>query len=150
MEPLPPLPTLPQRPTEGLSAVMHDLADALHYPVDSRGRVYDCRFLMPIIAFHLARCGARIHPELAVIKSRKLPPTPGVVEDAVEWVPIDAPDRIDDELSGATLDDVDKLSPAARAELIRRLGGDPPTPAAEPDTDGLWRVETSIHFDEET
>lgn len=148
MDTLPPLPVLPERPTDGIQAAMYDIADALHYPVDPRGRVYDCRFLLPVIAFHLARCGARIHPELATIKSRKLPPTPGVVEDAVEWVPINAPDRIDDELAGATLDDVDKLSPAARAELIRRLGGEAPTPATESDTDGLWHVEPTIHLEE--
>jgi hypothetical protein len=146
-------PALPQRPTGNtLEAVMYDLADALHYPVDSRGRVYDVRFMTPALSYHLARCGWRWHPELAVIKPRRLPPTPGVVQDAVEWVALDAPDSIDDELAGVTIDDVDRLSPAARAELIRRLGGDGTAVAEkDPDLDAktLWHVETTIHFDDD-
>jgi two-component system sensor histidine kinase TctE len=34
-----------------------------------------------------------------MIKARRLPPTPGVVADAVEWVHPNAPDSIDDELA---------------------------------------------------
>lgn len=146
--PLPPPPEVRERPTgDGLDAAMYDIADALRYPVDSRGRIYDVRFLLPIIAFHLSRCGAVIDPSRAIIKARRLPPTPGVIEDAVEWVGIDAPESIDDELAGATVDDLARLSPAARAELIRRLGGEAPTPA--PDTGALWHVEPTIHFDDE-
>ena len=153
MDTLPPLPKLNERPTDdSLSAAMYDIADALRYPVDNRGRVYDIRFMLPAIAFHLARAGAVIDPNRAIIKARRLPPTPGVIEDAIEWVPVDAPDSIDDELSGATIADVDRLSPAARAELIRRLGGDGTTVTAPTDIDNRapWHVETSIHFDEES
>lgn len=149
---IPRLPKLPPRPEgDSLEATMYDLADALRYPVDHRGRVYDVRFLLPILAYHLARAGAVIDPSRAVIKARRLPPTPGVVEDAIEWVSRDAPDRIDDELAGATIDDIDRLSPAARAELIRRLGGDASAVTEQqPDLDARtpWHVETNIHFDE--
>jgi len=149
----PKLPALPPRPEgDGLAATMYDIADALRYPVDSRGRVYDVRWLEPILAFHLARVGAVIDPKRAVIKPRRLPPTPGVIEDAIEWVPISAPDRIDDELAGATIADIDRLSPAARAELIRRLGGDGAAAAeSDPNLDERtpWRVETHIQFDDE-
>jgi len=126
---------------------MYDLADALRYPVDNRGRVYDVRFLLPIIAFHLARCGAVIDPSRAIIKARRLPPTPGVFDDAVEWVGVNAPESIDDELAGKTVDDLAALSPAARAELIRRLGGEVTT--AEPATGATWSVQPSIQFDDE-
>jgi hypothetical protein len=126
---------------------MYDIADALRYPVDNRGRVYDVRFLLPIMAFHLARCGAVIDPSRAIIKARRLPPTPGVIEDAVEWVSVNAPESIDDELAGKSLDDVDKLSPTARAELIRRLGGK--APSHQPATETLWHVQPSIHFDDD-
>ena len=135
-----------------IDAAMNDIAELLTYPVDHRGRVYDCRFLIPQISFHLARAGVRWHPELAVIKKRRLPPTPGVVEDAVEWVHPDAADSIEDELAGATLDDVGRLSTAARAALIRRLGGDAePVAATDPDLDSRapWHVETTIQFDDE-
>lgn len=141
-----------QEIADDIDTAMHQIADLLHYPVDHRGRVYDCRFLTPQIAFHLARAGVRWHPELAVIKKRRLPPTPGVVEDAVEWVPPDAADSIEDELAGATINDIGRLSPAARAELIRRLGGDPqPVAAQDPTLDSRtpWHVETNIKFDDE-
>lgn len=153
LKPLPPPPVLNPRPNDdSMSATMYALADALRYPVDNRGRVYDVSFLMPILAFHLARCGAVIDPQRAVIKARRLPPTPGVIDGAIEWVGVNEPDSVDDELAGVTIDDLDRLSPTARAELIRRLGGDG-TAAAE-DIDDLdartpWRVETSIHFDDE-
>lgn len=150
MQPLPPLPVLPPRPNDPLADAMYDIADALRYPVDSRGRVYDVRFLLPILAYHLARTGCVVDHDRAIIKARRLPPAPGVVEDAVEWVSVHAPDSIEDELAGATLDDVGRLSPAARAELIRRLGGEPPaTDQPDPDDSQLWHVETHIHFDDD-
>lgn len=135
-----------------IDAAMHAIADDLCYPVDHRGRIYDVRFLIPQISFHLARAGYRKHTDLAVIKKRRLPPTPGVVEDAVEWVHPDAADSIEDELAGASIADAARLSPAARAELIRRLGGNPdPVAATQPDLDERvpWRTETHIQFDNE-
>ncbi len=136
-----------------IDAATREITELLHYPVDHRGRVYDVRFLAPWIGFHLARAGMRWHPELAVIKKRRLPPAPGVVEDAVEWVHPDAPDSIEDELAGATLDDLGRLSAAARAELVRRLGANPDVVAvaAAENLDGRtpWHVETSIQFDDD-
>ena len=153
MQPTTALPALPQRPTgDTMAAAIYDIADALQYPVDSRGRVYDVRFMLPALAYHLARVGAVIDPSRATIKARRLPPTPGVIEDAIEWVALNAPDSIDDELAGATIDDIDRLSAAARAELIRRLGGNGKAVVeTDPDLDAktLWRVETSIHFDDD-
>lgn len=146
MQPLPPVPAIPERARNPLSDAMYELADALQYPVDNKGRVYDVRFMLPVLSYHLARRGFRFHPELAIIKPRRLPPAPGVVEDAVEWVGINEPDSIDDELAGVTIADVDRLSPAARAELLRRLGVAQPGDDAEPPS---WHVETSIQFDDE-
>ena len=149
--PLVTFPKLPERPQgDSMQAAVYDLADALLYPVDHRGRVYDIRFMLPALAYHLARAGCVIDPSRAVIKARRLPPTPGVIEDAVEWVALDAPDSIHDELAGATLDDLDSLTPAARAELMRRLGAEN-AEALNHDLDArtTWRVETRIHFDDE-
>lgn len=132
---------------------MHDIADVLEYPVDHQGRRYDLRFLIPILSFHLARAGCVVDPDLAVIKRRKLPPAPGVVEDAIEWVSVHVPDTVEDELDGVTLADVGALSPAARAEFIRRAGGDGTAYAeANPDPNlderTPWHVETRIHIDD--
>ena len=149
MQPLPPPPKLPPRPNDPYVDAMYDFADALRYPTDSRGRVYDVRFLIPVLSFHLPRVGGIIDPSRAIIKPRRLPPTPGVVEDAIEWVPLNTPDSIDDELAGVTIDDIDRLSPAARAELIRRLGGETASVSGDLDTKTQWHVETSIHFDDE-
>jgi len=146
MDRLPPAPPIPARPNNQLTDAMYDLADALHYPVDSQGRVFDVKFMLPVLAYHLARCGAVIDPARALIKQRRLPPAPGVFEDAVEWVSVDAPDSIDDELAGVTIDDVESLSAAAKAELLRRLGAKEPE-STNPDAT-TWHVETSIHFDE--
>jgi hypothetical protein len=153
MQPLPPLPappTIPPRNDDPLADAMFDIADALRYPVDSRGRTYDVRFLIPILSFHLARMGAVIDPSRAIIKPRRIPPTGGVFDDAIEYVGIDTPDRVEDELAGVTIDDLDSLTPAARAELLRRLGGQPPQDE-QPDLDRRinWHIETSIRFDEE-
>lgn len=156
---LPPPPIIKEPERNPLSDAMYDIADALQYPKDHRGRRVDVRYLIPVLSYHLARAGCVVDPERAVIKKRRIPPTPGVVEDAIDWVPLDAPDRIDDELAGVTVDDIDRLSPAARAEFIRRLGGDPTglpgadTPVA-PTSDDLdartpWHVETRIHFDDD-
>ena len=147
---LPALQPIKERPVgDSLEARMHDIAEALTYPVDHRGRVYDVRFMLPALSYHLARAGGRIDPELAVVKKRRLPPAPGVVDDAVEWVPLDAEDSVDDELAEATLDDVARLSPAAKAELIRRLGGDPDIVEQDIDTSAGWHVATHIQFDQE-
>jgi hypothetical protein len=147
--PLPP--KIPPRPENNpWSDAMYEISEALQYPVDSRGRVYDVRFLIPVLSFHLARAGFDKIPDRTIIKKRRLPPAPGVYEDAVEWVGINTPDRVEDELAGVTIDDVDLLSPAARAELIRRLGGESPQDTDERDLDeqNSWRVQTSIHFDD--
>lgn len=149
----PTFPKLPERhPGDELTDAMYEIADALRYPMDPRGRVYDVSFLLPILAYHLARAGCRMDSSKAIIKARRLPPAPGVIDGAVEWVPANAPDRIVDELAGASIDDIDKLSPSARAELIRRLGGDTATITTDQndlDERTPWRVETSIHFDDE-
>lgn len=131
---------------------MYDLAEAMQYPVDNTGHRYDLRFLIPTLAFHLARCGFQLNPEARQIKPRRLPPGPSVAEDAIEWVPLDAAESIDDELAGKTIEDIPRMSRGARAEFIRRLGGDAGA-VAPPEPDDLdsktpWHVETHIHFDE--
>ncbi|AYR01088.1 minor tail protein [Mycobacterium phage LeMond] len=154
LPPLPPLPDVPEH-VPGLNSIadaMHDIAELLQYPADSRGRRYDVRYLVPVLAFHLAQAGCVVVPDRAVIKKRRLPLTAGVVEDAVEWVAVDAPDSIEDELHGATLDDLPLLSAAARAEFIRRATGKPlDQEPADVDLDArtAWHTQTSIVFDDD-
>ena len=131
-----------------LQQAMYDIAEAMQYPMDNHGRRYDLRYLSPMLSYHLARAGIGKVEGQAVIKKRKLPPSPGVFDDAIEWVPLDAPSSIDDELAGRRLDDLSGLSKAARAEAIRRLGGDGAAANPEPDMSQTpWHVQTSIHLD---
>lgn len=74
---------------------MYDLANDLTYPVDHQGNVLNVHFLIPTLAYHLARCGYRKDPEKATIIQQPIPGAaqgelPGVVEDAVRYVPVDA------------------------------------------------------------
>jgi hypothetical protein len=157
------MPKLPERQHDPLSDAMYDIAEALQYPVDSKGRRYNIGYILPVIAFHLARAGAVIDPERAIIRKQPEPPPDELLGtewaeawDAVNWVDIDAPATVDDELAGATLADLPKLSAAARAEFIRRAGGEVPA-AARPDLPTPeqldervpWRTETSIQFDDD-
>lgn len=159
---MPPPPKIPERQHDPLSDAMYDIAEALQYPVDSRGRTYDVRYLIPILSFHLARAGAVIDPDRAIIRKQAVPPPAELVGtgmgegwDAVRWVHPDEPQSVEDELRGATLDDLPGLSPAARAEFLRRAGGTPEDAAPQPineaefDARTPWHVETAIHFDED-
>lgn len=155
---LPKVVEVPQEELTPLQQAMYAVADALEYPVDNHGRVYDLRYLIPLLAYHLPRAGIGPVDGLAVVKKRLLPPGEGVAEGAVEWVPLDAEDSVEDELARVTsFDDLSNLSPAARAVAIRRMGGSPETAAAaNPTTDEQldgrtpWSgVETRIHFDNE-
>lgn len=157
---LPPMPKIEPARNE-LSDAMYAIAEALQYPTDHRGRRYDVRYLIPVLSYHLARAGFGPVEGQAIIKPRRVPPPPeyegtkwGEGWDAVEWVPLDAPESIEDELAEASsLDDLSRLSPAARAELIRRLGGTPAGDTGEQQADlderVPWRVETNIRFDDD-
>lgn len=78
-----------------LSKAMYDIANDLTYPVDQQGNVLNVHFLIPVLSYHLARCGYRKDPEKATIIQQPIPGAaqgelPGVVEDAVRYVPVDA------------------------------------------------------------
>ena len=114
----------------------------MRYPVAQDGSILDMTYFAPMIAYHLTMCGWRLDNEKRLIKARKLT-AKGVVQDAVEWVPVTAPDDPLRNLHEMTMLDIDRLPPAVRAEAIRRMGG--------PETDALkqnpgWRVATSINI----
>lgn len=73
---------------------MYDIANDLTYPVDEHGNVVNVHFLIPMLSYHLARCGYVKDPAKAKIIQRPIPGAaeglPGVVEDAVEYVRTDA------------------------------------------------------------
>lgn len=152
---IPELHEIPEDEQTPLQRAMYAIAEALQYPVDNLGRVYDVRYLIPVLAFHLARAGMGRVDGQAVIKPRRIPPGPQVVEDAIEWVPLDAPDSIAEELASVTsIQDLQHLSPQARAIAVRDLlgGSDQATAQAAAqvplDDKPGWHTQTSIQFDD--
>ena len=75
---------------------MYDLANDMTYPVDQDGNVMDLHWLIPLLSFHLARCGYRKHGDEAVITQIPHPRAgqPGFAENAVLYVPVDTPGEI--------------------------------------------------------
>lgn len=111
---------------KNMAKAMYDLANDLTYPVDEDGNVMRVHELIPFLSYHLARCGYRKHEDEAVIKQVPVPPTAGVVEDAVKYVPVDA--------SGSV--------PSA---FVKPPEGTP----ERPNTDG-WKIKPHITLDGET
>lgn len=116
----------------------------LRYPISRDGSVLDTTFIAPLIAYHLARCGWRVDLEKRKIKPRTVT-AKGVVEDAVEWVPVDAPDDPLADLDSMTMAEINNLTPNMRAEALRRMGG-PETPDLP--TNSGWRVSTSLNIED--
>jgi hypothetical protein len=101
---------------------MYDLANDMTYPVDEGGNVMDVHFLIPLLSYHLARCGYRKTEGEAVIKQEPIPPGPGIIEGAVRYVPIDG-----------------------------KLKGEVPLAfQKQPDKPDPWRVRTHIKVNDET
>lgn len=78
-----------------IEATMLLMAEHLKYPVDHNGHVLNMNYLPDVplaLTHHLTKLGWRCHPEKALIKPRKVN-GPGIFEDLVTYVPIDAPDE---------------------------------------------------------
>lgn len=71
---------------------MHRLADALMFMRGPTGELLFVGEKLPQIAWHLARAGADVHPDRAVIKARAVPNRPGQMAGMRDWVPVDWPD----------------------------------------------------------
>lgn len=97
----------------------------LRWPVNREGDVMDVSFVAAWVAYHLTRCGWRNDPDKRVIKGRK-PLGRGIATGAVEWVSMDEPDDELEGLQDMSLRELSSLSPAAKFEAIRRLGGQAP------------------------
>lgn len=71
---------------------MYDIANDLTYPTDQEGNQIHIHWLIPMLSAHLAKAGYRKIEEVATIKQIVHPRAghPGVAEDAVLYVPVDA------------------------------------------------------------
>lgn len=130
--------------------VMAQLLTDLSYPRGEDGRVLDTNAFKAVLAQHLMRAGWRKpnntdglalieeydEPE---IKARKMV-GPGVYEDAIEWVPFDAPDDPLADLQNMTIAQINALPEHLSTEAKRRLGMLPNAPQP---TD-LWSVKPTL------
>jgi hypothetical protein len=120
-----------QRDKDARSMVkaMYDIANDLTYPIDEHGNVMNIHFMIPMLSFHLARCGYVKDPSKAKIIQQPVPGAkegiPGVAEDAVRYVPVDAQGQL--------------------PEMFRKQEEEPP----EVPTTG-WHTRTHITLDGET
>ncbi|AGK86378.1 hypothetical protein Clark_0020 [Mycobacterium phage Clark] len=115
----------------------------LDNPIDMHGNHYDLRYLKPVLAYHLARCGLGLVEDQAVVKRREYP------NGFVEWVALDAPDLPADPLDRLSLADIAKLPAEQRDAAIRRLQAGEDGPVDDPDDRIPWKVRTNIQIDEE-
>ena len=115
----------------------------LRYPVGKDGSVMNADFFAPFVAYHLVRCGWRPNSDKRIIKQRKVPGV-GMVEDAVEWVDMDAPDDPLHHLDTMSMAEVAKLPEVWKYEAIRRLGGKVKSDLPEPKS--KWKVNTRINI----
>jgi hypothetical protein len=77
---------------EELTAAMGRLYDALMFMRGPTGEVIYVGEKALQMAFHLARAGADVDPDAAIIKARPIPARPGQMPGMVDWVPVDWPD----------------------------------------------------------
>lgn len=129
-----------QQPIQEAVYVIDQMLDN---PIDRLGNTYDLRYLKPLLAWHLARCGLGLVEDQAVIKRRQYP------NGYVEWVGLDEPDLPPDPLDGLTMADLAQLPPEQREAAIRRLQAGADGPVEDPDSKIPWKVRTNIEIDEE-
>jgi len=77
---------------EELGQAMRRLADALAFMRGPTGELIYVGEKALQIAWHLARAGADVDPDRAIIKRRGIPNGPGQLPGMVDWVPVDWPD----------------------------------------------------------
>jgi hypothetical protein len=130
----------------------------LTYPVARDGGVMDATPIKPWVCWHLIRCGWRKPNNLdglalveeyddPQIKPRKVY-GPGVVEDAITWVPLGDPDDPLEHLADMTMAEINRLPPDVCLEAKRRLGMLPPAPERG-DPEPAWSVRPYIKITDE-
>ena len=138
-------PRVADAPTDHLhnaNVAMHQIASALVAVGMRDGKTLDLSYLAPMIAYHLALRGFRLHQDEALIKSRRVEGAQH--EGSIEWVGINAPDDVRDEIDAATTpQDIENLSGNAKAFWIRQLGGVPVDDAPQG-----WHQKTRITFED--
>jgi hypothetical protein len=139
-----------------MAAVYKQILDDLTYPVAKDGSIMDASGVKAWIGWHLVRAGWRKpnnsdHLPLVeglddpVIKKRRVH-GPGVMEDAVTWVPVSEPDDPLENLEQMTIAQVEALPDDLKIEAKRRLGLLPPV---EPDLEPAWSVQPFITITDE-
>jgi hypothetical protein len=102
----------------------------LTYPEAKDGTRVDLTAFQNIIAYHMVRCGWRMDISKRKIKARKVNAR-GVIEDAIEWIPIEMDDDPLANLSTMTMAEINALppeNPGWKVETSIRITDDPVEP----------------------
>jgi hypothetical protein len=140
-----------------LTKVYKQMLDDLTYPQAKDGSVMDASGVKAWICWHLVRTGWRKPNNTdglalveeyddPVIKPRKVY-GPGVMEDAITWIPADAPDDPLDKLEQMTVAQIEHLPEDIKLEAKRRLGILPPPDIAAPQP--AWSVAPHVTITDE-
>ena len=119
--------------------------DDCHYPVTKDGKIMDSTYFVAIVGYHMVRCGWR-RSSPPVIKKRRVD-APGTVEDAVEWVDLDAPNDPLEGIENMSFQQVAALPEYLRRKAIIRLGGNAETDDDLPEMgEPAWQVTPNISY----
>ena len=140
-----------------LTRVYKQMLDDLTYPVAKDGSVMDASGVKAWICWHLVRTGWRKPNNtdgLALIEEYDDPAIkkrrvygPGVMEDAVTWIPADAPDDPLERLDSLTVGQIEALPADIKLEAKRRLGMLPPIEV--PELTFPWSVSPHVTITDE-
>lgn len=138
-----------------MKQVYAQMMNDLHYPVARDGSIMDASAIKHWVAWHLTRAGwrkpnNRDHLPLdedydePLIKPRKVI-APGVVEDAVAWVPFDTDDDPLANLPNMTMTQIDALPADLRRQAKQRLG----LPVDQPEPRPGWTAAPVVNVTDE-
>ena len=120
-----------------------ELLEVMEYPVDQNGRPHDLNHMSAstlAIAWTAALYGFR-RSAFSLIKKRRIT-GPGVYENACTWVPSDAPDDAERDLTPGDFSD-DRVRPPDVRALAAKRDGDEPQVLAE------WHTKAEISYRDE-
>lgn len=131
-----------------MDAAYQDFITDCHYPVDKDGNVMNAGYFVWLVGYHMVRCGWRRSAD-PVIKKRPID-APGVAEDAIEWVSVDAPDDPLAGLESMTVAEIAALPEHLRRAAIRRMNGNRDTDDDLPEMgEPAWQVTPNISVKDE-
>ncbi|RIU21392.1 phage gene 29 protein family protein [Mycobacteroides abscessus] len=131
-----------------MESAYQDFLTDCHYPQDKDGNRMDSAHFVWLVGYHMIRCGWRRSAQ-PLIKPRAVE-APGVVEGAIEWVPVDAPDDPLEGVENMTFAQINALPEWLKRKAIQRLNGNQDADDDLPEmAEPAWRVTPNIAIKDE-